>query len=144
MLKKVNIVAKYIIYKLNKRKIEITHLKLQKLLYFCQKDFLKKYGIPLFEEDFEAWVHGPVLPIIYKEYAKYGWDNIPDTKIFYPFLKNIERATIKDTLNRYQKFSGKELENISHKEFSWLSAREGVLFYTPSNKLISKESIRHS
>lgn len=144
MLKKVNWVADYIVNKLNKRNIMITHLKLQKLLYFCQKEFLKRYDMPLFNEDFEAWIHGPVLPIIYKEYAKFGWDNIPAPRFpLFPLNKN-EKETIKFVLEKYQNFSGKELENLTHQEYSWIEARKGLLFYTPSKKIISKKCIRLS
>lgn len=144
MLKKVNWVANYIIYKLNRRNIEITHLKLQKLLYFSQKEFLKKYNIPLFADDFEAWIHGPVLPIIYKEYAKYGWDNIPCSFFNIFPLTKLEKETIKNVLNNYQNFSGKELEYFTHQEYSWLKARKGILLYSPSKEVITKESIRLS
>ena len=41
----------------------ITPLKLQKLLYFAQGNYLAKYNMPLFDEDFEAWIHGPVIPL---------------------------------------------------------------------------------
>lgn len=39
---------------------EITNLALQKLLYYTNAIFLLSYEIPLFEDDCEAWVHGPV------------------------------------------------------------------------------------
>jgi uncharacterized phage-associated protein len=27
----------------------------------------------LFEEDFEAWIHGPVIPKLYHHYKEFGW-----------------------------------------------------------------------
>lgn len=143
MLNTAKSVAKYIINRLNSKNIEITHLKLQKLLYFCQKEYLQKYNKPLFEEDFEAWVHGPVLPEIYREYAKYGWDNIPKT-LRTSIIFTTEKNHIKEVLEKYQNLSGKELEILSHNEYSWILARKGVLFYAPSNSIITKESIRQS
>ncbi len=51
----------------------ITHLKLQKLLYYAQAWSLVLKGKSLFEEDFEAWAHGPVLPSIFEQYKNMGF-----------------------------------------------------------------------
>ena len=53
-------------------KIDITPLKLQKLVYFLYKDYLKRTGNPLFSESFETWKKGPVVPSIYAEFNSYG------------------------------------------------------------------------
>ncbi len=45
---------------------KITHLKLQKILYFAQSAFLSIQKGPLFDEKIEAWKYGPVIPDIYK------------------------------------------------------------------------------
>lgn len=140
-INKAKTVADYIIYELNSQNIEITHLKLQKLLYFCQKESLKNYNLSLFEDDFEAWVHGPVLPKIYKYYACYGWNTIP-SNCFKPMLFQQNKNIIEKTLDKYKLMSGRELEDLSHEEIPWLKAREGLLFFTSSNKTITKESIR--
>jgi uncharacterized phage-associated protein len=44
---------------------DLTHLKLQKLLYFAQGWHLAFSGFPLFEDPIEAWRHGPVIRSIY-------------------------------------------------------------------------------
>lgn len=47
----------------------ITHLKLQKLLYFAQGIFLScNNGTPLFKENIKAWTHGPVVEKVYEKY----------------------------------------------------------------------------
>src|SRR4051794_29818552 len=43
----------------------ITHLKLQKLLYYAQGFHLAIQGEPLFAEPIEAWEHGPVVCRVY-------------------------------------------------------------------------------
>lgn len=55
----------------------ITHLKLQKLLYFAQGMCLSVYECSLFEDPIIAWEHGPVVPKVYSEYKKYGRKYIP-------------------------------------------------------------------
>ena len=50
-------------YILSKADIEegdgITHLKLQKLVYYVQGFAMATLGYPLFPDKIEAWVHGP-------------------------------------------------------------------------------------
>lgn len=55
----------------------ITHLKLQKLLYFAQGIYLAINSKPLFKENILAWEHGPVVSEVYGEYKKYQRDCIP-------------------------------------------------------------------
>lgn len=50
----------------------ITHLKLQKLLYYAQGISLSMNNIPLFSEKIEAWEHGPVIKEVFKEYKEFG------------------------------------------------------------------------
>ena len=47
----------------------ITHLKLQKLLYYAQGICLAIFNRPLFEEQIEAWPHGPVVREVYNIYS---------------------------------------------------------------------------
>lgn len=50
----------------------MSNLRLQKLVYYAQAWHLANYDTPLFEEDFEAWIHGPALPALYHHYEGYG------------------------------------------------------------------------
>lgn len=54
----------------------ITHLKLQKLLYYAQGICLALKEKPLFEENIEAWQHGPVVREVYGIFSVFGRDNI--------------------------------------------------------------------
>lgn len=54
----------------------ITHLKLQKLLYYAQGISLGLYNRPLFKENIEAWQHGPVVREVYGQFSKFGRNNI--------------------------------------------------------------------
>ncbi len=78
-------IATWFIYKTNSEKKEkqmvnddfdiyegITHLKLQKLLYFAQGITLATLEKPLFNEKIVAWEHGPVIKEVYDVYHKYG------------------------------------------------------------------------
>ena len=55
----------------------ITHLKLQKLLYYAQGVFLSMNGgNKLFSEKIMAWEHGPVVEEVYFKYKDSGRNNI--------------------------------------------------------------------
>ena len=54
-------VAKYILHK----KKKLSTWKLQKLCYYAQAWSIAWTEHPLFAEDFEAWVNGPVCPELY-------------------------------------------------------------------------------
>ena len=79
MTYKVLDIARYIINYSNEQQYGISNLKLQKLLYFVQAEFLafteKKQ--PCFQEEIEAWGFGPVVPGVYKEFRQYGSSNSP-------------------------------------------------------------------
>lgn len=56
----------------------LTHLKLQKILYILQMFYLGRYNKPLFYANFEAWDYGPVEPGLYKRLKGIGSDCIPE------------------------------------------------------------------
>ena len=57
-------VAQYVLNKVG----DMTTLKLQKLVYYCQAWSLAWDGKPLFDEEFEAWANGPVCPELFKKH----------------------------------------------------------------------------
>lgn len=63
------IIAKYIIRKSDEDGYPVSNLQLQKILYYIQREFLQKKSEPLFDEDFEAWQFGPVVPAVYWKYC---------------------------------------------------------------------------
>ncbi|MDP2247969.1 MAG: DUF4065 domain-containing protein, partial [Nitrosomonadales bacterium] len=69
-------VARYIIRKFQDAGDPVTNLKLQKLLYYVQGWHLGIYNTPAFEDDFQAWVHGPVVPSTFQEYRHNRWNPI--------------------------------------------------------------------
>lgn len=101
----------------------LTNMKLQKLLYYAQGVTLALTDAPLFEDRIKAWVHGPVVPQVWREYRGYGSSAIPKDAGFDP--GTIDPATC-DILNEvysvYGQFSAWKLRNMTHSESPWLSA----------------------
>ena len=136
------LIAKILINKCHELDREITNLKLQKLLYFAQGHYMQENeGNPLFEDDFQAWAHGPVVPDVYSEYKDYSWFNLPKQKNVEEVSNEIDIFLVK-LLKNYGSAGGKQLEIISHDEQPWLDARGNLNPYAPSKKPISKDSIR--
>ena len=45
----------------------ISKLGLNKLMYFAQLAYMRRYDRPLFQDDFHAWRNGPVLPSLERD-----------------------------------------------------------------------------
>ena len=54
----------------------MSNMKLQKMLYYQQGFHLAYYGTPLFDEEIEAWMYGPVVPCVYEHFKNYGRQGI--------------------------------------------------------------------
>lgn len=106
----------------------ITPLKLQKLIYYAQGFHLMNYGVPLFNDNLQAWVHGPVVRIIYETYRHLGYHTIPsapfDNTHFItgePLLTDEELGTIDLVWGNLGNLDGKTLEELTHQEDPWLN-----------------------
>lgn len=132
------LVSRYIIQHCNEIGTTISNLKLQKILYFVQAEFLVDTGKPCFFEKIEAWVYGPVVPIVYNEYKAYGNANIPwsnNNKNETVLIDDIKR--INAIVDEAKKYSAFQLVEITHHQTPWISA-----FKPGKNNVISIESIR--
>ncbi len=136
---KIDSVVKYIIYK----SMEITPLALQKLLYYSQSFFKTFTGEFLFNNDCEAWVHGPVYKNIYFKYKDHGYNPIDeDIDLFRHFdLSEIEKTVIDTVILNFGCYSGKILENMTHAERPWRETRNGLEDHERSDRIIAKDLI---
>lgn len=126
---------------------EITPLMLQKLLYFIQGIYQALYGQPVFAEDCEAWVHGPVYPAVYDLFRDFRYNPIDDAGFSFlggaaEELTDEERRVVDLVVNTFGLYGGKALERITHNETPWRAARRGYGDNIPSHEILTKESIR--
>ena len=103
----------------------ITHLKLQKLLYYAQGVHLAITDKKLFDDDFEAWNHGPVVRNVYDTYCVFGRNQIiiPETPENRKIVSKIENdPEVKNILDLvYDNFSiytAWQLREMTHKKGS--------------------------
>lgn len=123
---------------------EITPLALQKILYYAQGFYKAFFGKFLFEDDCQAWVHGPVYVSIYEKYKDFKSANII-VDIDYDIEDIIvdEKREILDAVIKYfGYYNGKALEKMSHYEIPWIKARKGLLPTENSNNIICKKDIK--
>lgn len=113
---------------------EISNLKLQKLLYYMQGFHLACFDAPLFEDDFYAWQHGPVIPSVYDIYKSNGSNGIPCPEGEILQLTLEEEDLFDQVYNAYGQFSAFKLRDMTHEETPWKS--------TMLNSVISKDKLK--
>lgn len=101
-------VANYIIEETNKfntgknfrEQIMFTTKRLQKMLYLCEIEYMKRNnGEVLFEDEFYAWPSGPVIEEIYTKYMPYsGYGVEPRYEKGEPSLSKEEKLIVEQVL----------------------------------------------
>lgn len=119
-----NYVCNNILNEAFKRNLDVTPMKLQKLLYYVNGEYLKKTGDVMFMDCFMKWKYGPVLMPVYYEFQSFGANPITsyskDAKgnsLAYDLSKNpILQHCINNVLNKYGGFTGVELSQKTHED----------------------------
>lgn len=135
---KIELVVQYLLQQCQ----DITPLALQKTLYYVQAFYFCFNNKFIFEDDCEAWIHGPVYKNIYTKYKDYRFDLMSN---FEEFDKSVftanELAVLDSVIKYFGCFSGKVLEAFTHNEDPWLITRGQLLENEPSNRIIEKQLI---
>ncbi len=128
----------------------INHLKLQKLLYYTQAWYLAFYEKPIFKDNFQAWVHGPVQKEVYDKLGKQSYDEnislelINENNIDLDVELDSELAVhVNKILDGYGKYEGWELELMTHDEAPWRTARRGYAIDENCDKIITHKSMQY-
>ncbi|WP_065219524.1 MULTISPECIES: Panacea domain-containing protein [Butyricimonas] len=147
-LLKIKAVLLYLLKKFGK---EVDYIKIFKLLYLAQKEHLKLFGLPLFKDDFYAFVAGPAPSVTYNickvaEGSLHEPDldliaasihvqekKIGNNRIKYvsaleePEMIRLSKSNIKvlDIIfDKYHSYYSSRLSNITHNDNAWKYARE--------------------
>lgn len=128
---------------------KMTHKKLQKLVYYAYVWYIALYNEnvddinnKLFNDGhFEAWVHGPVCPELYHKYSdNYGvvkkYNGVLNGKISGELQKFLEMI-----YKTFGKYTGDDLESMTHQEAPWINARGNLLPAEASNNIISTKDM---
>lgn len=135
----------YIVTKVCEGGESLNALKLQKLMYYVQAWHLAFYKRPLFDGKFQAWIHGPVSRELYDRFAVskslYSDVRPEDRRAEFDLdsLDPTEKDHIDNVLEVYAKFTGTQLEEMTHLEEPWREARKGIRPSERCEKEISEE-----
>ena len=122
--------------------------KMQKLVYYAyawyltlMNDRAEDLNNRLFDESIKAWVHGPVVYSLYKDYKDYRYNEIPQGDVD----ESVYTEDALDVLNQvwdvYGCYNANELESITHQEEPWIEAREGLTPLQNGYKSINDKTI---
>ena len=111
----------------------LTHLKLQKLLYFAQKEFIKR-GIILFKNPIKHWSYGPVVSTVYNRYK--ATKDVINEPISENELEEDVEKLLRGIYNKYKKYTAAYLVSLTHKEKVWIN--------TKKDEIITPEMIKES
>ena len=114
----------------------MSNMKLQKMLYYEQGFHLAVFGTPLFEEDIEAWMYGPVVPAVYEVYKDYGYNGIDPGKVEEVSLSDREQALFDEVYKVYGAYSAIGLMNMTHRESPWANTPTGVGSVISRDKMV--------
>ena len=104
--------------------VDLSNKKLQKLLYYVQAWTLVFYNKKAFNDDIEAWVHGPAVASVYRLYRDFAYNPIPLTMA--NSIDDIDddiSSVVNDVIRVYGKFDANYLEALTHAEEPWQTAR---------------------
>lgn len=140
---------------LNGKGVSVSPKKLQKLVYYVEAWHLVHFESELIEENFEAWVHGPVVPELYQDLKQFGYNDI---KIINDEIDSAEDRIEKvakennitenqleliySVLNKYGTLNSFELEMLTHSEEPWIEAREGFPPHERCTNVITKNRMK--
>lgn len=135
---KIDVVVNYLLNKCE----DITPLALQKLLYYVQGFYYAFVNQFIFDENCEAWIHGPVFRDIYFKYREYRFDPISVSEIDEDFNLTVsEKAIIDSVIKNLSCYSGKVLEAFTHAETPWLATRGDLPATVSTDRKIEKKLI---
>lgn len=126
----------------------VSHLKLQKLVFYVHAWMLAIHDRPALSEPVEAWQYGPVVSSLYHELKGYGSDPISD------YLKEPDHSTgklvalvphpndkriwsiIGQVWDKYGRYSAAKLSAMTHQPGSpWASARTANVLPIPDESI---------
>lgn len=131
-------IAEYVIQRCKTLNCSISNLKLQKILYFIQAEFLVKRNKQCFNENIEAWDFGTVVPKVYYKYRVFGSSNIitvekPDCNL----IKRKDRKLLNSVIDECSKYSSCYLLELILNQAPWKEA-----YRSKETKIISAERIK--
>lgn len=121
------------------RNNDFSEIQIQKLTYYAYAWNLALYNEKLFEEKPQAWIHGPVFRTLYDAMR---YSDFYNTNTLNMQIENKTLRILDMIYNLYGKYSGNELEQMTHSESPWKKARTGLDANMRSMRELDDEEIK--
>ena len=137
----------------DQKEINISHMKLQKIVYFCHADFLVSFETPLILQQFEAWEYGPIIPSLFDEFKLFGATPITGRASRFdpvschrecapPCLLGEFESPVRASFEVYARYTAATLSNMSHMERGpWDAALKRFERGSPKGRSIENDLI---
>jgi uncharacterized phage-associated protein len=139
-----SLVANAFLYKARQSGVQVSHMKLQKLVFFIHAWSLASTGASYVDERPEAWPYGPVFGSLYHELKSFGSRDI-DSYLMQMNSETGERQALipvfsdgafwgllDQVWNRYGSFSALQLSALTHESGGpWEQARQTHVGWLP-------------
>lgn len=130
-------------------KEEMTHKKLQLLCYYAEAWSEAILDAPICENnEFQAWVHGPVNLRLWEKFEEYGWNTLeviaPDQTIDElkgKFTEN-QLDLLENVWYTYGELTSNALEILVHQEIPWQEQRLGLNPFALCSNIISINTMK--
>lgn len=101
---------------------DVTPMKLQKLLYFAQANYLASTGRRLFDEPMDAYFHGPVVYRVTKMYSgrQIIATTVNDAEFTAPDLPEDVHSFLGRVWEQYKDWTPAALRRLSHDQSPWM------------------------
>lgn len=130
-------VANYLLARAEIDQRPLDQLKLQKLTYLAHGWHLGLSGEPLLVQEIHAWPYGPVIPILYDEFKRFGSGPVQDRARYYdrargwcdflPAFDPYSKSVVDAVWDQYGKFTGGQLITLTHQPGTpWAKVTQGL------------------
>ena len=99
--------------------VPITHLKLQKILYYVAGTFAGALNERIFWDRIEAWEYGPVVRNVYIEFCSWGALSLICKEEILLDFNDEQKKLVDFIINQKIRMSGRELVNATRSEAPW-------------------------
>lgn len=123
----------------------ISHLKMQKLVYYAYGFYYAIFAEKLFDEHITAWKHGPVCESLYHTYNGYGKSFIPfNAATFDETIFSEEQRDFLDEIYReYSQHSAWKLSEMTHDEMPWINGRNRIKAGNHKGQMLDSDILEH-
>jgi uncharacterized phage-associated protein len=137
---KIDAVIKYLLVRCE----DFTPRTLQNLLYYVQAFYYVFTDNFIFNEDFEAFMNGPIYKSVHERYEIFGYEEINKDILANEKLnlEDVERNVVESVIKFYSCYSGKILEQMTRNEAPWIITRTNTINEDRNSmKIIEKDLI---